>query len=126
MICAWSLVARRDKRGGNSSLCLWVAKNERERESISLSFYLRAGFCGSTDSRTTSQCLEVSRLTGEHVCIRTQLCVRDRQDGAAAVVVRLCSPFAEFAESLDETSQNISTSALVRVLVENRCIFLRK
>lgn len=56
-------------------------ERERERERIGLSFYLRAGFCGSTYSRTTSQCLEVSRLTGEHVCIRTQLCVRDWQDG---------------------------------------------
>ena len=67
MICVLSGCQERDT-GGNSCFYLWPAKNERVRDSVFL-FYLREGRRGSTESPSTSQCLEVSRQTGERVCM---------------------------------------------------------
>jgi len=70
MICVVS--GCQDRERGRESVFLPVGCKERESEIRSFFFYLREGSGGSTDSPSTSQCLEVSRETGERVCVRTQ------------------------------------------------------
>lgn len=109
-----SLVAKREKGGGNPWFYLWAAKNERARPVF---FYLREGSHGTTDSLSTSQCLEVSRQTGERVYTYAEYysLARRQVGGAVAGVVRRCSAI------VDETRvRNITANALLRVLVETR------
>jgi hypothetical protein len=114
--------------------CLWlprVRKGEgiraftcglqrtREKDAV-FRFYLREGSRDSTDSPSTSRCLEVSWQTGERVYTYAEYySLARRQVGSAVTgVVRKCPAI------VDETRVgNITANALLRVLVEP-CNFL--